>query len=208
MYRIFINDNTLILSGSKEILNGYENAEIEQYSCSSCMNRAIAKVENGLSKLLVLQGSSVEVMWKDFCSRYKSIEAAGGIVTNTAKEVLWIRRNEKWDLPKGKVEIGEKVEDTAVREVEEECAVNSIVRGELLGITYHTYTFKGEHVLKKSYWYAMTCATEQNLIPQTEEGITEVVWANPEMHRTYCLDTYTSIAELLKLEKVVHYLGF
>jgi len=208
MYRIFINDNTLILSGSKEILKGFENAEIEQYSCSSCMNRAIAKLENDVCTLLVLQGSSVELMWDDFCSRYKGIEAAGGIVTNLAKEVLWIRRNEKWDLPKGKVEIGEEIEDTAVREVEEECAVNSIIRGDLLGITYHTYTFKGENVLKKSYWYAMTCGTEQNLVPQAEEGITQVVWANTEMHRSYSLDTYTSIAELLKLEKVVHYLGF
>ena len=208
MYRIFINDNTLILSGSKEILNGFENAEIDQYSCSGCMSSAISKLENNVCKLLVLQGSSIESMWKDLCSRYTSIEAAGGIVTNPAKEILWIRRNEKWDLPKGKVEIGEKVEDTAVREVEEECAVNSLVRGDLLGITYHTYTFKGVNVLKKSYWYAMTCETEQNLIPQTEEGITEVLWANAEMHRTYSLDTYTSIAELLKLEKVVHYLGF
>jgi ADP-ribose pyrophosphatase YjhB (NUDIX family) len=111
-------------------------------------------------------------------------------------------------LPKGKVEIGENVEDTAVREVEEECAVNSIIRKDLLGITYHTYFFKGENVLKKSYWFAMYSGAEQNLVPQTEEGITEVVWATKEQHQLYCTDTYTSIAELLKLEKVVHYLGF
>ena len=208
MYRIFINDNTLILSGSKEILNGFENADIEQYSCSSCMNRAIAKLENDVCKVVILQGNSLELMWEDFCSRYKSIEAAGGVVTNLAKEVLWIRRNEKWDLPKGKVEKDEEIEDAAVREVEGECALNSIVRGDLLGVTYHTYTFKGENVLKKSYWFAMVCETEQNLAPQEEEGITAVVWANTEMHRSYSLDTYTSIAELLKLEKVVHYLGF
>ena len=165
MYRIFINDNTLILSASKEILKGFENAEIEQYSCSSCMNRAISKLENDLCKVLLLKGDSLELMWDDFCSRYSQLKAAGGIVTNPSKQVLWIRRNEKWDLPKGKVEPGEKVEETAVREVEEECAVNSIIRGDLLGITYHTYFFKGKNVLKKSYWYAMTCGSEQNLVP-------------------------------------------
>ena len=208
MYRIFINDNTLILSGSKEILNGFESAEIEQYSSSSSMNRAISKLSNGLCSELILQGSSLELMWKDFCSHYTLIKAAGGILTNPNKEVLWIRRNDKWDLPKGKVEIGENVEDTAVREVEEECAVNSIIRKDLLGITYHTYFFKGENVLKKSCWFAMYSGAEQNLVPQTEEGITEVVWATKEQHHLYCTDTYTSIAELLKLEKVVDYLGF
>ena len=54
----------------------------------------------------------------------------------------------------------------------------------------------------------MTCGSEQNLVPQREEGITEVVWASKEQHQLYTSDTYTSIAELLKLEKVVHYLGF
>ncbi len=192
----------------KKFLIGLENAETEQYSCSSCMNRAIAKLENGLCKLLVLQGSSLELMWEDFCSRYELISAAGGIVVNSKQEVLWIRRNDKWDLPKGKVEIGEKVEDTAVREVEEECGISSITRGDLLGISYHTYSYRGENVLKKSYWYAMTCYEEQDLFPQEEEGITEVVWATEKQHQKYSTDTYTSISELLKLEKVVDYLGF
>ena len=207
MYRIFINDNTLILSGSKEILKGFESAEIEQYSCSSCMNRAIAKLENDVSKQIVLQGSSVELMWSDFCSRFTIIEAAGGIVRNFDKEVLWIRRNDKWDLPKGKVELGEDITETAVREVEEECGLHSIILGGLLGVTYHTYHYKGKDVLKKSYWYAMSCSVEQVLIPQEEEGITEVVWASNSNHNLYANDTYTSISELLKQEKVVHYLG-
>ena len=208
MYRIFINDNTLILSGSKEILKGFESAEIEQYSCSSCMNRAIAKLENDVCQQIVLYGSSVELMWVDFCSRYAIIEAAGGIVRNLAKEVLWIRRNEKWDLPKGKVELGEELNETAVREVEEECGLHSIELGELLGVTYHTYHFKGQNILKKSYWYAMSCSVEQVLIPQEEEGITEVVWACNSKHSFYRNNTYTSINELLKQEKVVNYLGF
>jgi 8-oxo-dGTP pyrophosphatase MutT (NUDIX family) len=147
-------------------------------------------------------------MWQDFCSRYQLIEAAGGVLRNLKGEVLWIRRNEKWDLPKGKVEIGENVENTAVREVEEECAVRDIDRGELLGLTYHTYLHKGESILKKSNWYAMSCPSEQELKPQIEEGITEVVWADKQKHLTYLLDTYTSIAELLKREKLQNHLGF
>ena len=208
MYRIFINDNALILSSSQTVLATDKLAKIQQYSCASCMTSAISKLENELCKTLVLQGDDVELMWKDFCSRYEIIEAAGGVVVNPNGEVLWIRRNEKWDLPKGKVEIGENIEDTAVREVEEECAVSDIDRGELLGLTYHTYFHKGENILKKSYWYAMSCPSEQELKPQLEEGITEVVWADKQKHLIYLQDTYTSIVELLKREKLQNHLGF
>ncbi len=208
MYRIFINDNALILSSSSIVLEVDKLAQIRKYSSASSMTNAINKLENGFYKSIVLHGDDLALMWQDFCSRYQIIEAAGGVVVNPMGEVLWIRRNEKWDLPKGKIELGEKIEDTAVREVEEECAVFNISLGELLGITYHTYSCKGENVLKKSYWYAMTCPIEQELSPQLEEGITAVVWANKQNHLTYLKDTYTSIAELLKREKVQHHLGF
>ena len=197
MYRIFINDNTLILSGSKEILKGFENAEIEQYSCSSCMNRAIAKLENDVCTLLVLQGSLVELMWDDFCSRYKSIEAAGGIVTNLAKEVLWIRRNEKWDLPKGKVEIGEEIEDTAVREVEEECNVNGLEIIKEVASTFHCYTTrKGKWALKRTYWYEMNTHYMGELIPQVEEGIERVEWVNKDNIESLKMNTYKSLIDV------------
>ena len=170
------------------------------------MTNAISKVQNGICKSLILQGDDVEYMWRDFCSHYQLIEAAGGVVVNSKREVLWILRNGKWDLPKGKIESGEKVEDAAVREVKEECAVRGINRGALLGVTYHTYSYKSEAILKKTYWYAMTCSSEQVLKPQLEEGITEVVWADKTKHLSCVSNTYTSIVELLKQEKVVHYL--
>ena len=206
MYRIFINDSVLILRSFESILEVDEHSEIHRYSCASCMTNAINKVQNGLCKSLILQGDDVECMWRDFCSYYQLIEAAGGIVINSKREVLWILRNGKWDLPKGKVELGEKVEAAAVREVEEECAVRGISRGALLGVTYHTYSYKSEAILKKTYWYAMTCSKEQVLKPQLEEGITEVVWADKTKHLLCVSNTYTSIVELLKQEKVVHYL--
>jgi len=208
MYRIFINDNALILSSSSIVLEVDKLAQIRKYSSNSSLTSAINNLENGFYKSIVLFGDDLALMWQDFCSRYQIIEAAGGVVVNPIGEVLWIRRNEKWDLPKGKIELGENLEDTAVREVEEECAVYNISLGELLGITYHTYSCKGKNILKKSYWFAMTCPIEQKLTPQLEEGITTVVWANKQDHLAYLQDTYTSIAELLKREKLQHHLGF
>ena len=170
------------------------------------MNSAINKVQNGLCKSLILRGNDVEYMWRHFCSYYQLIEAAGGVVVNSKREVLWILRNGKWDLPKGKVESGEKVEDAAVREVEEECTVRGISRGALLGVTYHTYSYMSKAILKKTYWYEMTCSSKQVLKPQLEEGITEVIWADKKKHFSCLSNTFTSIVELLKQEKVVHYL--
>ena len=206
MYRIFINDSELILRSLKSVLEVDEQSEIQSYSGASCVKKAIGKVQNGIYKSLILYGDDVEYMWRDFCSHYQLIEAAGGVVVNSKREVLWILRNGKWDLPKGKVESGEKIEDAAVREVEEECAVRGINRGALLGVTYHTYSYKSEAILKKTYWYAMTCSSKQVLKPQLEEGITEVVWADKTKHFSCVSNTYTSIVELLKQEKVVHYL--
>ena len=208
MYRIFINDSLLILKSFEAILEVDEKSEIEIYSSDSCINSVISKVQNGLCKSLILLGDDVEYMWRDFCSHYQLIEAAGGIVVNCKREVLWIFRNGKWDLPKGKVESGEKVEDAAVREVLEECSLQDINRKKLLGITYHTYSFKGEAILKKTYWYAMTCSKEQILKPQIEEGIVKVIWADKTKHLSCLSNTYTSIVELLKQEKVLRYLHY
>ena len=56
------------------------------------------------------------------------VTAAGGWVENSFGEVLWIHRLGQWDLPKGKLESGEAIDECAVREVEER--VNA--RGEAL----------------------------------------------------------------------------
>lgn len=208
MYIIFINDNALIISGSKEILNGFENVEVQTYTDSNSIDIALFQLQKDSCKALLLVGSCLHSMWDEFCSRFKLIEAAGGVVTNSKKQVLWIRRNDKWDLPKGKVELGEQIQEAAVREVEEECGLTSIRLGDLLGVTYHTYSCKDVNVLKKSYWFSMSCPAQQDLIPQLEEGITEVVWADAKLHQMYLENTYVSISKLLTQEKVQLYLGF
>jgi 8-oxo-dGTP pyrophosphatase MutT (NUDIX family) len=208
MYIIFINDNALILSGSKEILNGFENVEVKAYNDSSSIDEALFKLQTDSCKELFLVGSCLPSMWDDFCARFQLIEAAGGVVTNSKKQVLWIRRNDKWDLPKGKVEVDEQIQEAAVREVKEECGLTSIRLGVLLGVTYHIYSCKDVYVLKKSYWFSMSCPAQQDLIPQLEEGITEVVWADAALHQMYLENTYASISELLRQEKVQLYLGF
>ena len=62
-----------------------------------------------------------------FCRNFITIYAAGGIVYNNSQQILMIFRNNFWDLPKGKLELNEKIEDCAIREVEEETGVKELI---------------------------------------------------------------------------------
>ena len=64
--------------------------------------------------------------WEIFCADYLLIEAAGGLVYNNECQLLMIFRNNKWDLPKGKLEQNENTKECAIREVEEECGISGL----------------------------------------------------------------------------------
>ena len=111
--------------------------------------------------------------WEDFCSKYKIVNAAGGIVFNDTK-LLMIFRNGLWDLPKGKVEPDENLKECAIREVEEETGVKDLtIKGKKI-ISYHIYTTEFEDILKKTTWYIMNTKYDKKLIPQIDEGIEKV----------------------------------
>lgn len=133
---------------------------------------------------------------------YKYIEAAGGLVQHN-DTYLFIKRNGVWDIPKGKLDKGETPEIAAVREIEEECGLVKPVIIRHLVDTWHTYEHKGKMVLKKTYWYWLKASeTKMNLVPQTEEGITEVAFFNKTEFAKIKADTFLSILEVIEaLEK-------
>lgn len=126
------------------------------------------------------------------------IEASGGLVKNSAGDYLFIYRNDKWDLPKGKLEKGEKKKEGGVREVEEECGITVSKAGKKIISTYHTYISKGEIVLKKTYWYSMKYKGGEKLKPQLEEGITDVQWFNKSHMDEIKSNTFPSIMDVLE----------
>lgn len=136
--------------------------------------------------------------WDKVCKKFTILQAAGGIVKNESGALLFIERLGKWDLPKGKIEKGESVEEGARREVIEECNIVPVLDAKL-GETWHTYEFKGKHILKLTHWYAMHCTNEeaQKVKPQAEEDITQVCWFTPkEVTDTIDQNTYRSIKEI------------
>lgn len=156
------------------------------------MNQKYKVFVNGIP--LIIQD---EKEWKLFCAKHLLIEAAGGLVRNSKGETLFIFRNGKWDLPKGKIETGEDTREAAMREVEEECGIGGLKIIRPLSETYHTYELKGRQVLKRTSWFEMH-SNDQKMKPQLEEGITEVKWI-PEKETSGVLsNTYPSIIEVIQ----------
>jgi 8-oxo-dGTP pyrophosphatase MutT (NUDIX family) len=147
----------------------------------------------------ILSGPDLDMLKKLFFKHFTVIEAAGGIVQNETKEILFIYRLNKWDLPKGKIEAGENPGECAAREVEEETGVTSLNLKYKVGETYHTYDAFGKHILKVTYWYYLTTSSVNQLKPQTEEDITEVKWVAARNIKQPMNNTYPSIRDIMHL---------
>jgi 8-oxo-dGTP pyrophosphatase MutT (NUDIX family) len=127
----------------------------------------------------------------------KVILAAGGVVENEKGEFLLIYRKKHWDLPKGKMDKDETMEECAVREVEEETGLKNVQIGKLLDTTIHHYEENGEQIVKKTSWYRMKASSSNKLVPQTEEQIEDLKWVNPAELQPYLKNTYTNIRQVL-----------
>lgn len=160
-------------------------------------------LRNSKKKNYLLLTKNPDAAFKKIRKQLVVIKAAGGLVVNAKGEFLFIFRNKKWDLPKGKVDKGEKVKDAAVREVEEECGVKIEKRKERVCKTYHVYEMNGELILKRTSWYHMTVKGNPKLVPQVEEGITEAVWVAPQEIKAKIKNTYALITDVLKAEGLI-----
>jgi 8-oxo-dGTP pyrophosphatase MutT (NUDIX family) len=152
-------------------------------------------VRNCVRSLFLYTDNEQETL-NDLIGVCKLIEAAGGVVSNAKGEVLVIRRNDKWDLPKGKLEKGESIEEGARREIEEECGVTVRIVSTLLN-TIHLYDEKDKRVFKRTYWFKADLISDTNLKPQLEEGITEVRWIRKSELPEIFNDTFSNIRDVL-----------
>jgi ADP-ribose pyrophosphatase YjhB (NUDIX family) len=137
-------------------------------------------------------------------SRYGLIEAAGGVVRNKKDKVLMMFRKGKWDLPKGKIDLGETIKQAAKREITEETGVRKlkIIRqirffNGKQDCTYHSYMLNGKRVIKATYWYEMVTDDTSPLIPQLEENITVVGWFSKKEIREHLKNSYRSVQWVL-----------
>lgn len=121
-----------------------------------------------------------EKLEKNFLKLFPMIEAAGGLVKHQDGRFLFIYRNDKWDLPKGKIEKEEIVLNAAMREVSEETGVADLIVSKPLPTTYHIYNANGKYKLKLTYWFLMKTKYYSTLVPQIEENIQKAEWKTEE----------------------------
>src|SRR5690606_39928563 len=113
------------------------------------------------------------------------------------REILFIFRRGKWDLPKGKLEKGEDKIACAQREIEEETGINNLKFVAPVGTSFHHYVEKGKHILKVSHWYYFTSKNSGNGKQQTEEDITEVKWISTTHIKEPMQNTFETIKEIM-----------
>jgi len=196
IYKIYMNESALILTHFQENLPTIgQIVDIQDFDIKNLFQQV---VENNFHNTYILQADDPKAYFKKIKDTVKVIKAAGGLVKNRNSDYLFIKRLGKWDLPKGKVEAGEKMRETAVREVEEECGIKIDSLGKKIASTYHVYSLRNEIILKKTNWYKMKVHGVPDLIPQVEEDISEAKWVSSQDLAPIRENTYPLIKEMIK----------
>jgi ADP-ribose pyrophosphatase YjhB (NUDIX family) len=201
--RIYFNDKLLILTTDKrEYINNNPHAgsfSIFQGTSSATVLQAVELLEKKDIQGVIIEDKSPDKLWGPVREIYHPLDAAGGVAYNEAGEILMIYRRGKWDLPKGKLDEGELIEDCALREVSEETGLEKLSLGEKICDTYHIYEQNREHLLKRTAWYKMAGSSEDKLNPQKEENIMEARWVREKDLGPFAARTYEAVREVLKI---------
>lgn len=199
MIKIFFLNKTIYLINNKDIFKPKKDAESADINSADELLLKYNKLINKADlKEIFFFNKSLSKLLDYFTSRFHLIEAAGGIVKNKNAEYLFIFRNGKWDLPKGKIEKGESIEKAAIRETEEECGISGLTITGELPPTYHIYFIGEKAILKRTYWFKMLCEDCSELVPQLEEGITEAQWIAKKNLKKVFNNTFESVKEVIK----------
>ena len=198
MFTIFINNNPIYLTDSLEYSDDRNFFKFDEVD----VQVLIQKFENDDINYIYFYGSDIQLLFLNFSKNFKVIEAAGGVVHNSKGELLFIFRNGIWDLPKGKMEKNETIEEAAIREVEEECGIKNLQLERLLDKTYHIYNMSHEYIFKITYWFLMRSDFKGDFKPQIEEGITKVEWVSQQNLTKVLANSFANIKLLcLNLQK-------
>lgn len=199
MYKVFINDVPIILSTQKKIGSLYTTYSIKSVDIEQVIKDIMAKKIHYVN----LYHKKEDKLLHHLRKKLKVITAAGGMVFNPKKEILFIHRKGRWDLPKGKVDNGETLEEAAVREIEEETGVEGLKIIRFIDTTYHILKRNGKYKLKETYWYEMFTEYDGKLIPETKEGIKKAKWKNFEKSQKAIHKSYENIKLLFPSEYLI-----
>ena len=193
MYKVFVNDKPIVLTTVEEPETNFKNYNLKGIE----MHRVIRELDTTDLQEARLIHKNKDKLLKKFLKKLPNVVAGGGKVYNDKGEILFIYRNDKWDLPKGKIEGVETIEETALREVMEETGVAGLKIVKPLETTYHIFKRNGRYKIKITYWFEMKTSFSGLLYAQEFEGITKVEWLNPEKTQEALKNSYANIKLLI-----------
>ena len=195
MYKVFYNQKPLFFT--TDLTNNSDETPLLFIKYTSALV-IVNALRNKKTKAVYLYHPKEEKLEKHFLKHFPVVEAAGGLVEHTDGRYLFIYRNDKWDLPKGKIEKNEVIIDAAIREVMEETGVGDLMATKPLNTTYHVFNTKGKFKLKKTYWFLMKSNYDGPLVPQEEENIQAAVWRSKTDFPLLMKNAYENIKILLE----------
>ena len=157
------------------------------------VSQIIKAIKSSKNSRVFLYHKDINKLWKLFKKKFPVVQAAGGLVERADNKLLFIYRNNKWDLPKGGIEKKELIIDAAKREVIEETGVADIIVQNQLSETYHIFKKGKRFRLKKTYWFKMTTTFMGKTNPQTEEGIERTEWVSKDKIQDILNDAFENI---------------
>jgi len=201
--KIYLSDKILILTTDKKayLSNNPGSVQYASYTGITPENLAhgIEQLDNSAVPGVIIEDIDEATIRKQLSICYTPVDAAGGVACNENGEILMIYRRGKWDLPKGKRDDDENMEECGLREVKEETGLKHLELGDKICDTYHIYAQYGEQILKRTAWYKMSGTSKDKLKPQKEEHILEARWVKEQDLTPLVEKTYEAVKEVLTL---------
>lgn len=204
--KIYYNDKPLILTtDTEEYIDNNPVAETYSFFSGATL-RSFTQAQQQMDRPgirgAVIEDASEEALKDQLLAMYSYLEAAGGVAYNEKGDILLIYRRGKWDLPKGKLDEGESLDECALREVKEETGLNELTLEDKICDTYHVYAQGSENLLKRTAWYRMKGSSTDSLKPQKEENIMDAKWVNTKDIGPLAARSYEAIRDVLKMAGV------
>lgn len=206
MYEVFFNERRIVITQQGKIPFVKEAVISKKLASVDEVKNWFLDFTSTSTKSAILIHPTPKIFWKKlFLPLFTKIPAAGGIVIRN-NQILFILRNGKWDLPKGKIDNGESKKEAALREVSEECGIERHKIIKKLPKTFHIFqsTFEdtlGQWIFKKTFWFEMSYQGEEIGTPQIDENITEIRWFEKSELGEVLQNTYENLRSLILLYK-------